>query len=176
MSCWWPDLSQHCTKLRKLTKKGTPSQIQSIYWRKVIAIRQVFIKIDAHAWEHHGFGYLSMKRIKDLLSDTANLAPYDPRSKTELLTDTSRLGLGFVLIQFYAVSRKWRLIRAGSTALKKAQKRYPPIQLELLRGLVKKNDIFWEFSHHRGGGSPESQNLFYINYSPKNPLKHLKIN
>ena len=24
MSCWWPDLSQHCTKLRKLTKKGTP--------------------------------------------------------------------------------------------------------------------------------------------------------
>ena len=73
-----------------------------------------------------------MKRIKDLLSDTANLAPYDPRLKTELLTDTSRLGLGFVLIQFDAVSRKWRLIRAGSTALKKVQKKYPPIQLELL--------------------------------------------
>ena len=40
------------------------------------------------------------QRIKDILSDSANLAPYDPKRRTELLTDASRLGLGYVLIHF----------------------------------------------------------------------------
>ena len=35
-------------------------------------------------------------------------------------------------MQLDEVSNRWRLIRAGSCALKKAQKNYPPIQLELL--------------------------------------------
>ena len=107
MSCWWPDLSQHCVNLRKLTEHGT-------------------------AWNWLSEHEEEFQKIKDVLSDSANLAPYDPKRKTELLTDASRLGLGFVLIQFDEVSKRWRLIRAGSTALKKAQKRYPPIQLELL--------------------------------------------
>ena len=72
------------------------------------------------------------QKIKDLMTDTANLAPYDLTRKTELLTDASRLGLGYVLMQLDEVSKRWRLIRAGSCALKKAQKNYPPIQLELL--------------------------------------------
>ena len=59
-------------------------------------------------------------------------APYDPERRTELLTDASRVGLGFVLIQFDETSKRWRLIKAGSTALKRAQRNYPPIQLELL--------------------------------------------
>ncbi len=58
------------------------------------------------------------QRIKDLLTDTANLAPYDLKRETELLTDASRLGLGYVLMQFDEVSKRWRLIRAGSAALK----------------------------------------------------------
>ena len=36
-------------------------------------------------------------------------------------------------------------------------------------GLSKKTTFFGNFSQHRGGGSPESQNLFYVNYSPKTP-------
>ena len=107
MSCWWPDLSQHCTNLRKLTEQRT-------------------------AWNWLPEHEEDFQRIKDLLSDTANLAPYDMKRKTELLTDASRLGLGYVLIQFDEVSKRWRLIRAGSAALKKAQKNYAPIQLELL--------------------------------------------
>ena len=107
MSCWWPDLSQHCNNLRKLTEQRT-------------------------AWNWLPEHEEDFEKIKDLLSDTANLAPYDLKSKTELLTDASRLGLGYVLIQFDEVSKKWRLIRAGSAALTKAQKNYPPIQLELL--------------------------------------------
>ena len=107
MSSWWPDLSQHCTNLRKLTEKKT-------------------------AWNWLPEHEEEFQRIKDLLSDTANLAPYDLKSKTELLTDASRLGLGFVLMQFDEVSKRWRLIKAGSAALKRAQKNYPPIQLELL--------------------------------------------
>ena len=107
MSCWWPDLSQHCTRLRKLIEKN-------VEW----------------TWqpEHEE----DFQKIKTLMSDSANLAPYDPNRRTELLTDASRLGLGYVLMQFDETSKRWRLIRAGSTALKKAQRRYPPIQLELL--------------------------------------------
>merc|ERR1712016_159776 len=85
MSCWWPDLSQHCVRLRKL-----------------------------------------------IHSDTANLAPYDPKRRTELLTDASRLGIGFVLVQFDEISQRWRLVWANSIALKGPQTRYSPIQLELL--------------------------------------------
>ena len=107
MSCWWPDLSQHCTNLRKLTEQRT-------------------------AWNWLPEHEEDFQKIKDVLSDTANLAPYDMKRKTELLTDASRLGLGYVLIQLDEVSKRWRLIRAGSAALKKAQKNYPPIQLELL--------------------------------------------
>ena len=46
------------------------------------------------------------------------------------------------------------------------------------RGLVRKKNrhFLGIFPNIGGGGSPESQNLFYVNYSPKNPLKHLKIN
>ena len=84
------------------------------------------------AWNSLSEHEEDFQRIKDILSDSANLAPYDPKRKTELLTDASRLGLGYVLIQYDEVSKRWRLIRAGSTALKKAQKNYPPIQLELL--------------------------------------------
>ena len=67
MSCWWPDLSQHCINLRRLTEEKT-------------------------AWNWLPVHEEDFQRIKDLLSDTANLAPYDMRSKTELLTDASRLG------------------------------------------------------------------------------------
>ena len=107
MSCWWPDLSQHCTRLRKLIEKNV-------------------------AWTWQPEHEEDFQKIKDLMSDSANLAPYDPKRKTELLTDASRLGLGFVLVQFDETSKRWRLIKAGSVALKRAQKNYPPIQLELL--------------------------------------------
>ena len=107
MSCWWPDLSQHCTRLRQLTQANT-------------------------AWNWLEEHEKDFQKIKELLTDTANLAPFDTKRRTELLTDASKLGIGYVLVQFDEVSRRWRLIKAGSTALKGAQKRYPPIQLELL--------------------------------------------
>ena len=107
MSCWWPDLSQHCVRLRELTHNNTT-------WNWLPEHEEDF------------------QRIKNVLSDTANLAPYDPKRKTELITDASRVGIGFVLVQFDEVAKKWRLVWANSTALKGAQKRYSPIQLELL--------------------------------------------
>ena len=107
MSCWWPDLSQHCVRLRKLTEQRT-------MWK----------------WspEHEE----DFQKIKDVLSSDANLTVFDIKRKTELLTDASRLGIGYVLLQYDEVSQRWRLIKAGSTALKGGQKNYPPIQLELL--------------------------------------------
>ena len=47
--------------------------------------------------------------------------------------------------------------------------------LRSLRYALKKKRYFLGIFPNMGGGSPESQNLFYVNYSPKNPLKHLNI-
>ena len=107
MTAWWPDLSMACHRIRELLEAGTEFQ-----WRP----------------EHEE----AFQKVKDILSDTANLAPFDPMRKTELITDASKLGLGFVLIQYNEVSKIWELIWAGSTSLKGSQMNYPPIQLELL--------------------------------------------
>ena len=107
MSQWWPDLSQHCVNLRKLTEQRT-------LWNWTTEHEEDF------------------QTIKKLLSSEDNLAPYDPKRKTEMLTDASRLGLGYVLTQYDEQSERWRLIKAGSSALKGGQPNYPPIQLELL--------------------------------------------
>ena len=107
MTAWWPDLSMACHRIRELTEKNTEFQ-----WRP----------------EHEE----AFQKVKAILSDTARLAPFDPNKKTELITDASKVGLGFVLIQYNEVSKKWELVWAGSTSLKGAQHNYPPIQLELL--------------------------------------------
>ena len=55
----------------------------------------------------------------------------DTERSSELITDASYLGLGFILIQ-RDDKGKWHLIWCGSCSLTSAQTRYAPIMLELL--------------------------------------------
>ena len=59
------------------------------------------------------------------------LQPFDPKVKTIVLTDASRLhGIGFALVQMY--KDKLVLIRCGSASLSPTQSRYSTFELECL--------------------------------------------
>jgi hypothetical protein len=58
--------------------------------------------------------------------------PFDPKLKTELLTDASKLkGLGYALLQRDSDNRP-RLIQYGSRSLSPAEKNYACIEIESL--------------------------------------------
>ena len=59
------------------------------------------------------------------------LQPFDPKVKTVVLTDTSRLhSIGFALVQVY--KDKLVLIQCGSASLSPTQSRYSTVELECL--------------------------------------------
>ena len=59
------------------------------------------------------------------------LQPFDPKVKTIVLTDASRLhGIGFALVQMY--KDKLALIQCGSASLSPTQSRYSIVELECL--------------------------------------------
>ena len=59
------------------------------------------------------------------------LQPFDPKVKTVVLTDASRLhGIGFALVQVY--KDKLALIQRGSASLSPTQSRYSTVELECL--------------------------------------------
>ena len=69
--------------------------------------------------------------VKDLMSDTNNLVAFSGTRKTRLITDASRQGIGWILLQ-QTEEGDWRIVCAGSAALGPAQRNYPVIKLELL--------------------------------------------
>jgi hypothetical protein len=107
MACWWPDLSMATVRLRELTKKD-------VHWNWLPEHEEDFNK------------------IKDMMSDTQNLSPFNSGWKTELITDASKEGLGFCLTQVNPVTERPTLVWSGSTSLTPGQKNYPAILLELL--------------------------------------------
>ena len=72
----------------------------------------------------------SFLKAKQVLTTAPTLAFYDVSRPTRILTDTSRLGLGFVLQQEH--HGEWKLIQAGSRFLTDTETRYAVIELELL--------------------------------------------
>ena len=73
---------------------------------------------------------VSFLKAKTLLTTTPTLAFYDVSRPTRLLTDASRLGLGFVLQQ--ENHGEWKLVQAGSRFLTDTETCYAVIELELL--------------------------------------------
>ena len=77
------------------------------------------------------------KTARQILSSDAVVRPFDLNAKTELITDASRLGFGYVLLQRPLSNPKvTNLITCGSTSLSSAQKNYSTLELEL-------NAIVW---------------------------------
>ena len=118
MSSFMPDLSQATKKLRGLLQKDA-----------------------AWLWlPEHQEDFLA---VKAMMSDTSHLVPFCGTRKTRLITDASRRGLGWLLVQ-QNEEGAWRLVRAGSAALGPSQRNYPAIQLELLGAChaMEKNDFY----------------------------------
>jgi hypothetical protein len=70
--------------------------------------------------------------ICKILTSDLVVRPFDPKLKTELLTDASKLkGLGYALLQRKSDNRP-RLIQCGSRSLSPAEKNYACIEIESL--------------------------------------------
>ena len=78
----------------------------------------------------------SFKAIKNILTSSRVVSPYQIGKPTKLLTDASRNGLGYVLVQYDSLnSQQMKLVQCGSRSLIDAETRYSVTELELL-GLV----------------------------------------
>ena len=92
-------------------------------------LRQLLRKDTPWVWlpEHT----TDFKQTKAALTCPTTLQPFDPRVKTVLLTDASRLhGIGFALVQRY--KDRLALIQCGSASLSPTQSRYSTVELECL--------------------------------------------
>ena len=102
-----PDLSQMTYSLRELLKKD-------VVWQWLPEHDQDF------------------EEIKKLLTSEMVIQPFDPKLRTKLLTDASRLnGLGFALMQ-EDENGKIKLIQCGSRSLTASEKNYATVELECL--------------------------------------------
>ncbi len=119
-----PDLTHVCRPIHELTKKDT-----AFLWSPA---------------QDHAF-----QNAKEILTGDLLVHPFDSTLDTELYTDASRLGLGYLLLQ-KAKDGSNRLIRCGSRALTDAETRYAVTELECLA-------ISYAVSHCD----------FYLNGAPK---------
>ncbi len=72
----------------------------------------------------------AFREAKTSLTTAPTLHFFDPHKPTQLCTDASRQGLGFVLQQKHGDN--WVLVQAGSRFLSESESRYVIIELELL--------------------------------------------
>ena len=72
----------------------------------------------------------AFEHAKKILSRAPTLAYFDMNRETRLVTDASRVGLGFVLQQKHG--NDWRMVKAGSRVLTDTESRYAIIELEML--------------------------------------------
>ena len=74
-----------------------------------------------------------MDKIKEILTaeDGPVLQFFDPSLQTTLMTDASRTGLGYILVQ-YDQNGRTRLITCGSRFISPAEKNYAVVELECL--------------------------------------------
>lgn len=75
----------------------------------------------------------AFRTCKKILTGDLVLRPFNPAApSTELIVDASRSGLGFLLMQTDANTRRRHLVQCGSRALQPAETRYAVCELEML--------------------------------------------
>ena len=74
----------------------------------------------------------AFEQCKSILTGDLVLRPFNPLLPTELITDASRSGLGFLLMQQDPVDKERHLVQCGSRALSPAETRYAVCELEAL--------------------------------------------
>ena len=76
----------------------------------------------------------ALAKVKEIITNPAGpmLKHFDPKLPIQMLTDASRTGLGFCLVQMKPGSKTPNLVTAGSRFLSLAEKNYAVVELELL--------------------------------------------
>ena len=70
------------------------------------------------------------EEVKKILTGNLLLAHFDSDLKTELITDASRVGLGFILWQYHSKIGEWRMVQCGSRAVSETEARYAVCEIE----------------------------------------------
>ena len=110
-----PDLAHSVNALRELLKKNV-------------------------AWQWLPDQEKAFQTTKDILTGKLVLRPFNPNYDTELITDASRIGLGFILLQVDPLTGHRHLIQCGSRSLTGPESRYATCELEglaILYGVTK---------------------------------------
>ena len=92
------------------------------------------------AWQWLPDQETAFKTTKDILTGNLVLRPFNPSHDTELITDASRIGLGFALLQVDPLTGNRHLIQCGSRSLSGPESRYAVCELEglaILYGITK---------------------------------------
>ena len=95
---------------------------------KNVNIRELLKKRNALVWDESQ--HRCFEEVKKILTGPLIMGYYDPELETELITDASRIGVGFVLRQFEAEKKRWKLIQCGSRALSETESRYSVCEIE----------------------------------------------
>ena len=104
----------------------------------VNALKELLKKNVAYQWlpdQENAF-----QATKDILTSKLVLKTFNPNFETELITDASRIGLGFALLQVDPFTGNRHLIQCGSRSLTGPESRYPVCELEglaILYGITK---------------------------------------
>ena len=87
---------------------------------------------------------IAFNDLKKKLSEPPILAHYNKNYETELRTDASIIGIGYILMQKNPESLKWHPISFGSKKLNDQQRKYPISELECLAVIegLKKNKCY----------------------------------
>ena len=104
----------------------------------VNALRGLLKKNIAWQWLPDQEG--AFKTTKEILTGNLVLRPFNPNYDTELVTDASRIGLGFALLQVDTLTKNRHLIQCGSRSLSSPETRYAVCELEglaILYGITK---------------------------------------
>ena len=82
------------------------------------------------AWTWGAAQEEAVAKIKAILTSDLVLRSFNPDWKTQVVTDASRVGLGFALMQQDPGSQTWYLIQCGSRSVNGAESRYAVCELE----------------------------------------------
>ena len=100
-----PDFTHAAHELYQLTKKET-------------------------AWTWGAIHEEAVNKIKSILTSDLILRNFNPDWKTQVVTDASRSGLGFALMQLDPSTKRWHFIQCGSRTTSGAESRYAVCELE----------------------------------------------
>ena len=82
------------------------------------------------AWTWDAAQEGAVTKIKEILTSDLVLSSFNPGWKTQVVTNASRVGLGFALMQQDPGDQKWYLIQCGSRSVNGAESRYAVCELE----------------------------------------------